>query len=434
MMRMIPLVTAVLLAAAPAWAEIEIQNVQTPAGHSAWLVEERSIPMVAIDVIFAGGASIEPLEQSGVVSLMTSLLNEGAGDLDAQGFAAALESTAGSISFEAGRDSVSVSIRALSENRDAVVDLAILALTQPRFEEAAVARTRNQQVASLERELQTPAAQAGAAWRAAGYGDHPYSTNTDGSPETIAALTRDQIVAAHGIAFARNRAHIGAAGDISADELAALVDRLLAGLPESTVPLPDYRPYQAEPGVTVIPFDGPQSAIQFGYAGLHVDDPDYMAAMIVNEYFGGGRFGTQLMNALREESGLTYGVGMSLSSGRFGDAYVGGFSTDNATAGQALQVLREQFALLAENGLTQADMDRVVTYLTGAYPLRFDGNADIAGIMASMQFQDFDIDYVNVRNDRMRAVTLEQVNAMAARLARPDDLVITIAGRPQGLE
>lgn len=434
MNRLIPLLGAALLAASPVMAQIEIQNVETPAGHSAWLVEERSIPMIAIDVIFAGGASIEPLEQAGVVSLMTSLLNEGAGDLDAQGFAAALESTAGTISFEAGRDSVTVSIRALSENRDAVIDLAILALTQPRFTDDAVERVRSQQVASLERELQSPAAQAAAAWREMGYPGHPYSTNSDGSPASIAALTRDDIVAAHGMALARNRAFVGAAGDIAANELAALIDRLLAGLPESTVPLPDYQPYLGAPGVTVIPYDGPQSAVQFGFAGLHVDDPDYMAAMIVNEYFGGGRFGTVLMNALREERGLTYGVGMSLSSGQFGDAYVGGFATDNATAGQALQVLREQFALLAEQGLTQADMDRVVTYLTGAYPLRFDGNGDIAGIMAAMQFQDFGIDYVNVRNDRMRAVTLEQVNAMAARLARPDDLTIVIAGRPEGLE
>ena len=430
------LIAAALLvgAALPLRAEIAIQDITTPAGHEIWLVEDRSIPFVSIEVIFEGGASIEPLDKAGVVSLMTALLSEGAGDLDAQAFAAALEATAGGIDFDAGRDSVSMTLRALTENRDAVVDLAILALTQPHFSDEAVARTRDQQVASLTRSAQEASTVAAAAFNAAGFPDHPYSVTTDGTPETVASIDRDAIVAAHRAAFGRNRVYIGAAGDIGADELAALVDRLLAGLPETDAALPEYHRFDAAPGVSVVPHPGPQSYILFGLPGLHLDDPDYLAAMIVNEYFGGGRFGSVLMHDLREERGLTYGVGMSLSSNRFGDAYLGAFSTDNATVAESLQVLRAAFQRLADEGMTQQDRDRIVTYLTGAYPLRFTGNSEIAGIMAAMQFQDFGLDYVNIRNDRVRAVTLEQVNAMARRLAQPDQLHIVIAGQPEGLE
>ena len=136
--------------AAPALA-IDIEDVTSPAGHEAWLVEEHSIPFVSIEVIFTGGASLDPEGKAGAVSLMTALLSEGAGDLDAQAYAAALESLAGSVSFEAGRDSVSMTIRALSENRDQVIDLALMALNEPQFSHMSLDRVRAQTIASLER-------------------------------------------------------------------------------------------------------------------------------------------------------------------------------------------------------------------------------------------------------------------------------------------
>ena len=126
-MNLIKPLTLSLALATPLHAEIDIQPVISPQGITGWLVEERSIPFVAIEVIFPGGANLDPDSAEGAVSLMSALLSEGAGDLDAQGYAAALESLAGSVSFSAGRDSVSLSIHALSENRDQVIDLARLA-------------------------------------------------------------------------------------------------------------------------------------------------------------------------------------------------------------------------------------------------------------------------------------------------------------------
>ncbi|MCC5970450.1 MAG: insulinase family protein [Pararhodobacter sp.] len=430
-----PLSLSLALAfATPLHAEIDIQPVTTDQGFTAWLSEERSIPFVAIELIFPGGANLDPDGAEGAVALMIDLLSEGAGELDAQDYAAALESLAGGVSFSAGRDSVSLTIRALTENRDAVVDLARLALMEPRFDEGSLARARAQQLSSLERAARNPNTIASRAFNEMAYDGHPYARATDGTSETVADLTREDITAAHQTALTRDRVLVGAAGDISADELGVILDRLLAELPEATTPLPDYADFTAPPGVTVIPHDGPQSVIAFGHAGLPRDDDDFMAAFLMNEIFGGGRFGTRLMTELRETRGLTYGVGTSLASAAHGDSFQGRLSTENARVGEVVQLLRDEWEWLASGSITEEDLARIKTYLTGAYPLRFEGNGSIASILASMQFQGFDIDYVNIRNDLVRDVTLEDIHRVSERVIQPDALHFVIVGQPQGLD
>jgi len=421
------------LLATPASA-IELQQVTSPMGRIGWLAQDSSIPFASIEVIFTGGAGLETAERAGAVSMMTALLSEGAGDLDAQGYATALESLAGSVSFDAGRDQVTMSIRALSENRAQVVDLALLALTEPHFDQVSLERVRAQTVASLERSALDPNTITARAFASAGYTGHAYANPVSGTPDTVAALTLDAILEAHRAVFNKDLVYFGAAGDITPEEFGAFIDRVLDDLPISNTPLPDYRAFAAPPGVTVIDFDGPQSVVQFGHAGLRWDDPDFMAAYVLNEIFGGGGFGSRLMKELRESRGLTYGIYTSLASGRFGDSFAGRFSTGNETAAEAVALVREQFEWLANGGITQDDLTRIQTYLTGAYPLRFDGNEAIAGILASMQFNGFALDYINVRNDLVRAVTLDDVQRVARRLAQPEALHFVVVGRPVGLE
>lgn len=425
---------ALLLAATPLRAEIDITPVTSPGGIEAWLVEEPSIPFVAIEIFFEGGAVLDPQGAEGAVALMTALLSEGAGELDAQGFAAATENLAAGISFDSGRDSLRLSIRALSENRDEVIALARSALREPRFDEHALQRERARQLAALERDARNPMRIATSEFDARAFAGHPYARPADGTAESVAALTRDDIETVHRAALARDRLHIGAAGDITAEELGALLDDLLGNLPAEGGALPDYAEFVAEPGITVIDHPGPQSLILFGHAGIHREDPDFIAAFVMNDLFGSGRFGTRLMRELRERRGLTYGAGSWLASNAFGDAFQGRVSTDNTRAGEVVALLRQEWAWLAGGGVSAEELESAQTYLTGAYPLRFEGNASIARILASMQLQGFDIDYVNRRNDLVRAVTLEDIHRVAARLADPEALHFIIVGRPEGLE
>lgn len=423
----------VLLFATPLRAEVDITPVTSPGGLEAWLVEERSIPFVAIDLIFEGGATLDADDSLGAVAFMTALLNEGAGALDAQSFAIRAEELAARISFDSGRDTVTVSVQFLTETANETIALLNSALTRPRFDEDAVERVRAQLIASLRRDALDPNTIASRAFAEAAYPGHPYARPSEGTPESVAALTRDDLLNAHHAALARDRVHIGVAGDIDAAALGPLLDTLFQDVPESTVALPARASFVAEPGVTQVPFDGPQSVIAFGHRGIPRDDPDFLTAFVVNEIVGGGRFGTRLMRELREKRGLTYGVGAFLASGLLGESYQGRLSASNADVGEAIDQIRAEWEKLVSQGVTTDELDRIQTYLTGAYPLRFDGNGAIAGIMASMQFQGFGIDYVNIRNDMIEAVTLEDANAVAQRLYRPDSLRFIVVGQPEGI-
>ena len=424
---------SLVLGALPAWAEVEIQEVTSPKGLTAWLVEEHSIPFTALEIRFRGGTSLDALGKRGATYLMTALLEEGAADLDARAFARAQESLAASFGYDASDDSVSVSARFLSENRDEALALLRTTLMEPRFDQDAVDRVRAQVISGLLQSAKDPGDIAGAAFSKMAFGDHPYGTDGEGTVESVAALTRDDIIAAKEAVFARDRIYIGAVGDITPEELGKLVDDLLADLPETGAPMPPKADVTITGGETVIPFATPQSVALFGQKGIERDDPDFFEAYVVNQVLGAGGFESRLMTEVREKRGLTYGVYSYLNPKDLGAVYMGSVSSSNDRIAEAVSVIRDEWQKLAADGVTQKELDDAKTYLTGAYPLRFDGNGQIASIMVGMQMQGLPIDYIATRNDKVNAVTLDEANRVAAELLDPENLHFVVVGQPEGM-
>ncbi len=420
--------------ALPAWAEVEIDEITSPQGITAWLVEEHEIPFTALELRFRGGMSLDPADKRGAVYLMTGLLEEGAGDMDAREYARALESVAASVGYDANDDYVSISARFLTENRDEAVALLRQAIHDPRFDPQAIERVRAQVLSGLASDLKNPNAIASNTFSQMAFGDHPYGSDGKGSIESVGALTRDDLLAAHDAVFARDRLYVGAVGDIDAEELGKLVDDLLADLPATGAPMPPPAEVRIDGGTTVVEFDTPQSVAVFGQQGMARDDPDFFAAYILNQILGGGSFESRLMQEVREKRGLTYGVYTYLAPRDLAALYMGGVASANDRIAQAVTVIRDEWAKMAENGVTQDELDKAKTYLTGAYPLRFDGNAPIADIMVGMQMEGLPIDYIATRNDMINAVTLDEVNRVAAELLHPENLHFVVVGKPEGLQ
>jgi len=421
-------------AALPAKAAVDIQEVTSPGGITAWLVEEPSIPFAAIEIRFQGGASLDVPDERGAVNLMMALLEEGAADLDAQDFAAARERLAASYDFDTYDDSVSVSARFLTENRAEAVELLRKALVEPRFDEDAVERVRAQVLSGLRSDATDPNTIASRTFDAMAFGDHPYGSSRDGTIETVTALTRDDIVEAHGRAIARDRIYVGAVGDITPEDLGTLLDDLLGGLPAEGAPLPPEADYQLEGGVTVVPFDTPQSVALFGHEGIPRDDPDFFAAYIANEIFGGSGLQSRLMEEVREKRGLTYGIGTYLVPMDLAELVMGQVASANDRMSATIDVVTAEWRRIAEEGVTQEELDEAKTYLTGAYPLRFDGNGPIARILVGMQMDGLPIDYITTRNDKVMAVTLGDIARVTERIYRPEDLHFVVVGQPAGVE
>lgn len=426
-------VSFLILFAPVAHAAVEIQEVTSEGGIEAWLVEERSIPFVALELRFRGGAMLDPADKRGTVNLMMALLEEGAGDMDARAFAEAQESLAASYEFDTYDDTVSVSARFLTENRDEAVALLRQALVAPRFDSEAIERVRAQVQSIIRSDATDPNSIAQARFDAMVFGDHPYAVARDGTSESIAAITRADLVAAHERVLTRANLRVGASGDISAAELGALLDALLGDLPMGDPVAVEPAPYLLDGGKTVVDFDTPQAVALFGQPGIPRDDPDFFPAFLANEIFGGSGRQSRLSEEVREKRGLTYGIGTYLVESDGAPLLLGQTATENARMSESLDVIKAEWARAAAEGFTQAELDEVKTYLTGAYPLRFDGNGPIARIMVGMQMSGLDVDYIATRNDKVRAVSLEDVNRVAAELFDPDRLHFVVVGRPEGL-
>ncbi len=432
-MKRLFLTLSLLLAALPAHA-IDIQEVTSPGGLNAWLVEEHSIPFTALELRFRGGASLDAPGKRGATNLMGALLEEGAGALDATAFAQARDALAATFSFDVDDDTLSVSAKFLTENRNEALSLLRTALLEPRFDADAIERVRAQVLANLRSRETDPHALAGNAFDALAYGTHPYGSYYGGTEDSVAALTRADLLAAADAVLARDRVIISAVGDITAEELGTALDTLLAGLPETGAPMPPDVPFGAMGGLTVVPFDTPQSVARFGHAGIAIDSPDFFPAYILNTILGGSGFNSRLMQEVREKRGLTYGIRTYLIAHDHSESILGAVSTVNPRMGETVEVIRAEWRRIAEEGVSADELDAAKKYLTGAYPLRFDGNGPIARILVGMQLNGYASDYPDTRNARIEAVTLDEINAVAARLYQPDALRFVIAGQPEGVE
>lgn len=436
-MKTLKLIAAALtgwMLALPALAEVDIQEVTSPGGITAWLVEEPSIPFTALELRFRGGTSLDAPGKRGAVYLMGGLLEEGSGEMGAQDYARALEGLAASFDYDSSKDTFSISARFLSENRDEVMDLLHQTIHQPRFDQDALDRVRAQVLSGLRSDEKDPNDIAGKAFNAMAFGDHPYGSDGKGTFDSVAALTRQDMFEAHEAVFARDRLYVGAVGDITAEELGLLLDRLLGDLPAEGAPIPGPAEVSIAGGISVIDFPSPQSVAIFAQPGIDRDDPEFFAAYIMNQILGGGSFESRLMSEVREKRGLTYGVYSYLVPRDLAATYMGSVASANGKIAEAVEVIRGEWRKMAETGVTEKELQDAKTYLTGAYPLRFDGNGQIASILAGMQMQGLPIDYIATRNDKVNAVTLEDVNSFAAKFMDPDGLHFTVVGQPEGLE
>ncbi len=434
MIRLWVAIVLTMVAAAPLRAAVDIQEVVSPGGINAWLVEENSIPFVALEIRFKGGASLDPKDKRGATNLMTGLIEEGAGDLDARAFAEARDALAASFDFDVWDDALSVSVKFLNENRDEAVALLREALVNPRFDDEAVERVRGQVLSIIRSDATDPNTIANRTFDTLIYGDHPYASSRDGTLESVGALTRDDMTAAHRAVLARDRIYVGASGDISARELGVILDDLLGDLPAKGAPLPDTVEPLIEGGLTVVPFETPQSVALFGHEGIPRDDPDFFAAFVANEIFGGNGRQSRLSLEVREERGLTYSVGSYLVNYDYADMLLGQFASANNRVAEAIDIVKDEWAKIAAEGVTETELEEVKTYLTGAYPLRFDGNGPIARILVGMQTVGLTPDYITTRNEQVNAVSLDDVKRVAKRIYQPDNLRFIVVGTPDGLE
>jgi zinc protease len=425
----------VLIAGPAAMAAITIERVVSTGGIEAWLVRDHSLPIVTLRFAFLGGASLDPPGKDGTAALAAALLDEGAGGYDTIAFHRRLDELAAEMSFAAGHDEFDGTLRVLRANLDDSAELLRVALSEPRFAEEAVERIRAAILATLAKEARNPRSLASRLWMTEAFERHPYGRNTSGSPASVAAIGRDDLTAFAARQFRRDTLAIGVVGDITAAELARLLDRIFGALPrgESEPVLPEATP--ADGGALLVKRSAvPQSAVTFGQAGLKRQDPDWYAALVLNEILGGGGFRGRLMREIREKRGLAYGVSTALLPYRHAGLILGSVATENARVAESIALIREEWRRMRDEGPTEDELRDAKTYLIGSFPLGLDSTKRVAGLLIRMQRDGLGIDYLDRRAELIGGVTIEQARAVARRLYDPARLSFAVVGDPTGLE
>ena len=430
--RAVVALLALPLLAAPALATT-IERVVSPGGIEAWLVHEPAVPMIAIDFAFVGGAAQDAPGKGGTASLVASLLDEGAGDLDAKTFHARLERKAIELGFQAERDTLRGTLRTLTENKDEAFEYLRLALTQPRFDQSDVEVIRAQMLSMLRRATTSPTDIANLRWWQVAFADHPYGRPVNGTLESVPTVTIADLKDYTHRVLARENLKVAVVGDIDTETVKVMLDRVFGGLPAQ----PELKPVanvspQGLGRRIVVKVDVPQAVVAFGGPGIARKDPDFMAAYIVNHILGGGAFSSRLYQEVREKRGLAYSVYDSLVWLNHSALFLGGTATRADRAGETLDVIDKEIHRLANEGPTADELAKAKAYLNGSFVLNLDTSSKIAALLVQLQLDGLGIDYFTRRPEMINGVTLEDARRVAKRML-DSGMLVTVAGRPEGI-
>jgi len=418
--------------ATPSLAATKIQHLISPGGIEAWFVQDATVPLIAMEYAFGGGAAQDPADKPGVANMVASLIDEGSGDLDSKTFHERLDRRAIELSFSSTRDYFRGSLRMLKDNKDEAFDLLHMALTSPHFDATDVERIRSQIVSGLRRDTTNPNALAGRKFLEIAYGDHPYGRQASGTLESIPTITVADMKDYVRRVIAKDTLKIAVVGDVDPATLGKLLDQTFGGLPAkaSLTPVPDIVAAKP-PQRAFVPLDVPQTVISFGGPGIMRHDPNFMAAYVVNHIIGGGGLSSRLYHEVREKRGLAYSVYQTLLWMDHSALFIGNTGTRADRAGETLDAVEKEIRRMAEEGPTQQELDEAKSYLKGSQMLQLDTSSKLASGLLQYQLDRLPIDYLEKRNAIVDAVTLADAKAVAKRLWGQGLLTVIVGRAPQ---
>lgn len=433
MIRFIAFSFLALLISVPAHAQdksfIDVENVVSDSGIEAWLVHDDSIPVIAVSLMFKGGAAHDGADKAGLANLASTLMDEGAGDKNAQEFQKILKDHAIQFSFSSGRDGFYGQLKTVTKNKDLAFDLLKLAVTKPRFDTDAIERMRASVLTSLRYDKQDAGWHAQKALLETIYAGHPYVRQIKGTPKTINSITRDDLIAYHRQTMTRDNIIIGVAGDIKPAQLKKILDHVFGDLPETaTRPTIAMADLNLRSDIIKTPWNGAQSVVMMAQKGIARTDDDWFTAQLLNYTLGGGGFSSRLMEEVRVKRGLTYGISTGVIDYLYGPLMLGQASVAPDKIDQTIAVIKEQWKHMAQRGVTAKELADAKAYLIGSLPLSLSSTNAIANVLVQMQEDNLPMNYLDLRARDINSVTLEKINQFAKIWLASDKLTIAVAG------
>jgi len=404
----------------------QIQHWVAPSGANVYFVASRGLPILDVQIDFLAGGAYGPADRAGVASLTAALLDTGAGALDEEQLSARLVDLGAKLSASADHEKASVKLRTLSfaEEKAAALELFAAVLSAPTFPAAAFEREKSRTIESLREAETRPDAIAGKRFAQAIYPDHPYGNLA--TPESVARIGRDDLVAFHRAHYGARGAVVSIIGDIARDEAEAIAARLTGDLPAGTASAPLPAVSLPQHGTIAVAHPAAQSHIHIGLPAIGRSDPDYYALLVGNYTLGGGGFVSRLMKEVREKRGYAYSVYSYFAPRVLPGPFEIGLQTKREQAGDALKVVDDVLTKFLAEGPTAGELAAAKKNLIDGQALRIDSNAKLLGYLSAIGFYGLPLDYLDQFPKKIAAVTREDVRAAFRRHVRPEHLVTVI--------
>jgi zinc protease len=400
-------------------------------GLRVFVVTDHRLPAVAVRLVLMSAGSIrDPQNMPGVASMTADMLTQGTQTRSAQQFAQAIDFLGGHIDASASDDDTDASLTVVSRDLDTGMNLLSDAVLHPAFSPDELARQQQQALSGLRVEYSDPSYLASAAFDRTVFGESPYGLPSEGTPETVGKLTRDDLVKFHDSTYAPNDALLAFSGDVTPERAFALAEKYFGAWKTKTLPAEEpVAPPQTQ-GLHFIVIDKPdavQTQIRVGGLGIRRSNPDYIPLLVTNRIFGGG-FNSRLNTEVRVKKGLTYGANSSFEAARFTGEFVADTFTRTEATAEATKLVIQLISQMSSGDIKPEELKFAQDYLSGVYPIQSETSAQVAGRILTVAEYGLAPDYNDTYQRKVLAVDDASVKEMAEKYFNAQNLDVVLVG------
>jgi len=390
--------------------------------------ERTNLPMVVVNLLIKASPLDEPADKAGLASMVASMLTEGTKRRTSSEISDEIEFIGGSLVASATEDDTVLSLTVLKKDIEKGFDLLSDVLLNPQFPDEELARKKVLVKGALRQSEEEPEYLAEKAFGEAVYGKNPYGRPVPGTKEGIDALSRDDLRAFHSAYYVPNNSILTVVGDLTEKELDALIENYLSSWRKSDVPPRKAYGIEEQKGVKIIRIDRDltQANIVLGYPGISRLDPDYYAASVMNYIFGGGGFSSRLMQKIRDEMGLTYGIFSYFDALKYGGTFKVSVQTKNEAANTVVDVTLKEMERIRSELVSEDELKDAISYLTGSFPRRLETMSKVAGFLSAVEFLGLGLDYDREYIEIIKKITREDVLRVAKKYLHPENYVLVV--------
>ncbi|WP_126443769.1 M16 family metallopeptidase [Sulfuricystis multivorans] len=416
-----------LVLTSQAIAAPKIEHWTLPNGAKIYFIENHDLPILDVELDFPAGSIRNPPGKAGVASLTVSLIDAGTAEMDEEHISARLVELGARLTTSSDHDKASIVLRTLSskDEKEGALELMRAVLSAPTFPAAAFERERTRSIAELKEADTQPDAIAAKRFAQALYPAHPYGNVP--TPESVATITRDDLVAFHRAHYTAAGAVVSIIGDVTRKEAEAIAVRLTEALPKGDAPPPLPVVRLPERATIEVAHPAEQAHIHIGLPAIRRSaSSEYFALLVGNYTLGGGGFVSRLMKEVREKRGYAYSVYSYFEPRLREGPFEIGLQTKREQTQDALKVVDEVLQKFLAEGPTPEELAAAKKHLIQGQALRIDSNAKLLGYLSLIGFYDLPLDYLERFPKMVAAVKREDVKAAFRRHVQPEHLVTVI--------